>query len=142
MINEILYICIAWGYIPSNVFREIPNGVALSASLAEITGCRRGTTLLRDLQSDVRLGETIQGQSTTFGIPVVRVTEQDEFHFSRPSQEVAASLRIAFGYNVTADMYPTSRAYTIRDLGLATHEAVDTFFLELAGMTELVGRRK
>jgi hypothetical protein len=70
------------------------------------------------------------------------VTKQDEFHFSRPSQEVAASLLIVFGYTVTAEMYPPSRAFMIPDLRLAAPEAVNTFFLDLARMTESVGRRR
>jgi hypothetical protein len=73
--------------------------------------------LLRDLHSDIGLGGSIQDRSAKFGIPVVPVIEQDELHFSRPSYEVAASLLIVFGDNVSAELPYFSR---IHDSGFET----------------------
>jgi hypothetical protein len=107
--------------------------------------CHRWQKLLKVVKNDLLLsqiraeygtGARVDGKRTTFGIPIVMADGEGELHFSKPPREVAASLLIVFGYEISSKIFPTSRSFTITNLRNHAPAATDDFFMQLAEFGE------
>jgi hypothetical protein len=91
----------------------------------------KNDVLISEVAAESGLDASVDGQTTTFGIPIVLADGEEKFHFSRPSSEVPASLLVELGDEISSQIIPTSRSSTITELRNHASAAADDFAYSL-----------